>query len=134
MKKDFFLTRYALIIKKLEAAPANYSQIADYLLNTHEFQDADVTSYSVRTLQRDILEISRLFNLSIPNKKKQLPHPASNILHPKSNISLLYSLLFTLFSQTSNAERAPKIHHPKSIIHNPSSTSQQLPNHLKLFP
>ncbi|TXF79498.1 helix-turn-helix transcriptional regulator [Chryseobacterium sp.] len=70
MKKDFFLTRYALIIKKLEAAPANYSQISDYLLNTHEFQDAGVTSYSVRTLQRDILEISRLFNLSIHNKKK----------------------------------------------------------------
>jgi len=70
MKKDFFLTRYALIIKKLEAVPSTYSQIEDYLLNSFEFQDAGVTSYSIRTLQRDILEISRLFNLSIHNKKK----------------------------------------------------------------
>lgn len=70
MKKDFFLTRYALIIKKLEAVPSTYSQLEDYLLNSFEFQDAGVTSYSIRTLQRDILEISRLFNLSIHNKKK----------------------------------------------------------------
>lgn len=70
MKKDFYLARYALIIKKLEAAPATYPQIEDYLLNSFEFQDAGVTSYSMRTLQRDIKEISRLFNFSIHNKKK----------------------------------------------------------------
>ena len=70
MKKDFFLSRYALIIKKLETAPSNYGQIEDYLLNSFEFQDAGVTSYSMRTLQRDIREISRLFNLTIHNKKK----------------------------------------------------------------
>lgn len=70
MKKDFYLTRYALIIKKLEAAPSTYTQIEEYLLNSFEFQDAGVKSYSIRTLQRDILEISRLFNLSIHNKKK----------------------------------------------------------------
>ncbi|MDR2204973.1 MAG: WYL domain-containing protein [Flavobacteriaceae bacterium] len=70
MKKDFYLTRYALIIKKLETAPANYSQIEDYLLNSYEFQDSGATNYSIRTLQRDISEISRLFNISILNKKK----------------------------------------------------------------
>lgn len=70
MRKDFYLTRYALIIKKLEAAPATYSQIEDYLLNSFEFQDAAITSYSIRTLQRDIKEISSLFNLTIHNKKK----------------------------------------------------------------
>lgn len=64
MKKDFYLTRYALIIKKLESAPANYSQLEEYLLNSFEFQDADIKSYSIRTLQRDIREISNLFNLS----------------------------------------------------------------------
>lgn len=70
MKKDFYLTRYALIIKKLEAAPANYKQIEEYLLNSFEFQDAGITSYSIRTLQRDIKEISSLFHLSIHNRKK----------------------------------------------------------------
>ncbi|MEG2078547.1 hypothetical protein [Chryseobacterium sp.] len=71
MKKDFYLARYALIIKKLETAPADYSQLEDYLLTSFEFQDAGVHSYSIRTLQRDIREISRLFNLTIHNKKKR---------------------------------------------------------------
>ncbi len=70
MRKDFYLTRYALIIKKLEVAPATYKQIEEYLLSSFEFQDAGITSYSMRTLQRDIKEISGLFNLSIHNKKK----------------------------------------------------------------
>lgn len=70
MRKDFYLTRYALIIKKLEAAPATYKQIEEYLLSSFEFQDAEIKSYSMRTLQRDIKEISSLFNLSIHNKKK----------------------------------------------------------------
>ncbi|CAA7385949.1 helix-turn-helix transcriptional regulator [Chryseobacterium fistulae] len=70
MKKDFYLTRYALIIKRLENSPATYSQLKEYLLNSFEFQDAGIKSYSIRTLQRDIREISNLFNLSIHNKKK----------------------------------------------------------------
>jgi hypothetical protein len=72
MKKDFYLTRYALIIKRLESSPATYSQLEDYLLNSFEFQDAEIKSYSIRTLQRDIREISDLFNLSIHNKKKEI--------------------------------------------------------------
>lgn len=70
MKKDFYLTRYSLIIKKLESTPTTYRQLEDYLLNSFEFQDAGVTCYSIRTLQRDIKEISRLFNVFIHNKKK----------------------------------------------------------------
>lgn len=70
MKKDFYLTRYALIIKKLETAPATYAQLEEYLLGSFEFQDAGISSYSIRTLQRDIREIANLFNLSIHNKKK----------------------------------------------------------------
>lgn len=70
MKKDFFLARYALIIKKLETSPTAFPELEEYLLNTFEFQDAGITTYSIRTLQRDIKEISRLFNLDIHNKKK----------------------------------------------------------------
>jgi len=42
MKKDFYLTRYALIIKRLESSPATYSQLEDYLLSSFEFQDAGI--------------------------------------------------------------------------------------------
>lgn len=70
MKKDFFLARYALIIRKLETTPSTYIQLEEYLLSSFEFQDAGITTYSIRTLQRDIKEISRLFSLDIHNKKK----------------------------------------------------------------
>lgn len=70
MKKDFYLTRYALIIKRLESSPATYAQLEEYLLGSFEFQDAKITGYSIRTLQRDIKEIASLFNLNIHNKKK----------------------------------------------------------------
>ncbi len=70
MKKDFYLTRYALIIKRLERSPATYPEIENYLLNSFEFQDANIVSYSIRTLQRDIKDIANLFNFDIHNKKK----------------------------------------------------------------
>ena len=70
MKKDFYLTRYALIIKRLESSPATYAQLEEYLLGSFEFQDTKITGYSIRTLQRDIKEIASLFNLNIHNKKK----------------------------------------------------------------
>jgi len=70
MKKDFYLTRYALIIKRLERSPATYPEIEDYLLNSFEFQDNNINGYSIRTLQRDIKDIANLFNFDIHNKKK----------------------------------------------------------------
>ncbi len=70
MKKDFYLTRYALIIKRLERSPATYLELEDYLLNSFEFQDAKIGGYSIRTLQRDIKDIANLFNFDIHNKKK----------------------------------------------------------------
>jgi len=70
MKKDFYLTRYALVIKRLERSPATYPELESYLLSSFEFQDAGITSYSIRTLQRDIKDIANLFNFDIHNKKK----------------------------------------------------------------
>ncbi len=71
MKKENFLTRYALIINKLEVKPCTYKEIEDYLLNSLEFQDAGIKSYSIRTLQRDVKEISRNFNTEIKCDKKR---------------------------------------------------------------
>ena len=48
MKKDFYLTRYALIIKRLERSPATYPELESYLLSSFEFQDASITSYYIR--------------------------------------------------------------------------------------
>lgn len=70
MKKDFFLARYALIIKRLERSPATFEEIEQFLLDSREFQDANVYQYSIRTLQRDLKDINSLFNLVIQNKKK----------------------------------------------------------------
>ncbi len=71
MKKDFFLARYSLIIKRLEKSPATFEQIQDYLLNSYEFVDAQIYSYTIRTLQRDLKDIEQLFDISIKNKKKK---------------------------------------------------------------
>lgn len=71
MKKESFLSRYALIIKKLELHPSNFKQIENYLINSFEFQDAGITNYSIRTLQRDVKEIARLFSLEIRCDKKR---------------------------------------------------------------
>lgn len=71
MKKDFFLNRYALIIKRLEKSPATFEQIQDFLLNSHEFVDAQIYSYTIRTLQRDLKDIEQLFDISIKNKKRK---------------------------------------------------------------
>jgi predicted DNA-binding transcriptional regulator YafY len=57
-------------MKRLERSPAAYPDIEDYLLNSFEFQDANIKSYSIRTLQRDIKDIANLFNFDIHNKKK----------------------------------------------------------------
>ncbi|MEG0696946.1 MAG: WYL domain-containing protein, partial [Algoriella sp.] len=72
MKKDFFLTRYALIIKRLEKSASTYEEIEDYLLNSFEFQDANVNTYSKRTFQRDVKAIQNLFNLEIINDRSNL--------------------------------------------------------------
>lgn len=69
MKKDFYLMRYALIIRRLEKSPATYKQLKDYLLNSFEFQDAGITEYSIRTLQRDLSEINKLFGLTVSNRR-----------------------------------------------------------------
>jgi predicted DNA-binding transcriptional regulator YafY len=69
MKKDFYLMRYALIIRRLEKSPATYKQLKNYLLNSFEFQDAGIKEYSIRTLQRDLLEIDKLFGLTVSNRR-----------------------------------------------------------------
>ncbi len=70
MGKELFLNRYSSVIKRLEKSPANYAQIEAYLMKTIDFEFSDTATYSIRTLQRDIKDIERLFNIEILNERK----------------------------------------------------------------
>lgn len=69
MSKQTFISRYSLIIKRLEKSPATYEQIKRHLENESDIQDRNYT-ISQRSLQRDIKDISEQFNIEIANEKR----------------------------------------------------------------
>lgn len=71
MPKDDFLKRYHLIIKRLEKSPASYEQINRFLEDKSNVKAGVSYAISKRTLQRDIKDISRLFNIDIVNEKRE---------------------------------------------------------------
>ena len=56
VSKQTFISRFSLIIKRLERGPAPFSELKDYLENESDIQDKNF-SLSIRTLQRDIKHI-----------------------------------------------------------------------------
>lgn len=74
MSKRGYISRYLLIIKKLKSKPfSSYEELKGYIENQLEYlQLADDTlniGFSKRTLQRDIREISNIFNIDIEYSK-----------------------------------------------------------------
>ena len=69
MPKQTFLSRYALIIKRLEKSPATFQEIANYLEREADIQDKDFT-ISIRTFQRDIKDIYEQLDIEIVNERK----------------------------------------------------------------
>jgi len=69
MPKETYISRFSLIIKRLERGPANYEQIARYLQDESAIQDKDF-NISLRTLQRDIRDIYNQLQIEIVNEKK----------------------------------------------------------------
>ncbi len=69
MPKETYISRFSLIIKRLERAPATYEQIANYLEDESAIQDKDF-NISLRTLQRDIKDIYAQLDIEIVNEKK----------------------------------------------------------------
>ncbi len=69
MPKETFISRFALIVKRLEKSPATYDQIAKYLEDESAIQDKDF-SISLRTLQRDIKDILTQLGIEMTNEKK----------------------------------------------------------------
>lgn len=69
MAKDTYLARYTCIINRLEKGPATFEQLRDYLRRASEI-DGREFSFSIRTLQRDIKDISEQLNIEIVNDRK----------------------------------------------------------------
>lgn len=69
MPKETFISRFALILRRLEKGPATYEQIARYLEDESIIQDKNFL-ISKRTLQRDIKDIYSQLNIEIANEKK----------------------------------------------------------------
>ncbi len=69
MPKETFISRFSLIIKRLERGPATYDQIVKYLEDESAIQGREF-SISLRTLQRDIKDIYAQLNIEIVNEKK----------------------------------------------------------------
>ena len=58
------LTRYSLIIRKLQRCPSTFQEIFDFLDRESEQQEENLT-ISKRTFQRDIEDIAMLYNIEI---------------------------------------------------------------------
>jgi len=69
MSKENFMSRFSLIIKRLEQGPATFKQIARHLENESDIQDKNLT-LSIRTLQRDIKIINEELHIEIVNENK----------------------------------------------------------------
>lgn len=69
MPKETFISRFSLIIKRLEKGPATYEQIVRFLEDESDISDKNY-SISKRTLQRDIKDIYAQLSIEIVNEKK----------------------------------------------------------------
>ncbi len=68
MAKETFISRYILIIRRLEKGPATFRHISEYLSRASESQDRNF-DISIRTLQRDIRDIREQFGIEIANER-----------------------------------------------------------------
>ena len=70
MSKELFLSRYALIVKRLEKSPATFQELSSYLEHQSEIHGYDY-NISIRTFQRDIKDIERQLGIAIENDRKR---------------------------------------------------------------
>jgi predicted DNA-binding transcriptional regulator YafY len=68
MAKETFISRYILIIRRLEKGPATFRHISEYLSRASEAQYRNF-DISIRTLQRDIRDIREQFGIEIANER-----------------------------------------------------------------
>ncbi len=69
MLKQTFLSRFDIIIKRLERSPATFEEIESRLRTISDFGDNDFV-ISRRTFQRDVKDIQQQLGIEIKNKRK----------------------------------------------------------------
>lgn len=69
MARKNYWERYKLIVQKLRQCPCTFREIQAYLLGSNMFQELEIKEYCIRTLQRDIKEIEREFDIYIANTR-----------------------------------------------------------------
>lgn len=69
MSKQTFISRFSLIIKRLERGPTAFEELKQYLENESDIHGKNF-NLSIRTLQRDIIHIYDQFGIEIVNERK----------------------------------------------------------------
>ena len=104
MSKHEYLSRFNLIIKKLQKAPASFNEISDYLIRESEYHEYDFR-ISKRTFQRDLLDIKEALKVVIEfDKSKKVYFIADDFEEnePMKNRMLEAFELFNAFNITEN--------------------------------
>lgn len=159
MPKHSYFLRYLLIIRKLSNGKhATYNELNSFLQQEGKMYDEDL-SISARTLQRDIVEINRLFNISIQfdfSKKvycienendflgttkmleifdfinvSSLSHDYQSLLHFEPNVSKSTELIYPLL-KAAKQNKVVEIYYQKAEDTEPTKRLLQ-PYFLKQF-
>mgnify|MGYP003612627623 CR=1 FL=1 len=69
MSKLIYFKRYLFIIDRLRSRPSNFIELQEYVIRKFEKKDIDF-EYSIRTFERDKIEISEIFGISIQYNRK----------------------------------------------------------------
>ena len=117
MAKRDYLLRHILIIRKLKSAgEATFKEIAFFLENESEIQDVDLY-ISLRTFQRDVVEIRKLYNIDIQyDFSRMVYYIEENETEQEANTRLLEA--FDMFNILNRAENlTPFLHFEKRKPH-----------------
>lgn len=102
MSKLESISRYSLIVNRLQKRPSSLKEILEYLERESEFQERDF-SMSKRTFQRDVKEIFELFKIEITFNRSSKKYELIENEHT-TNINRLLET-FDLFNTLNLSER-----------------------------
>jgi len=105
MSKREYIARYNLIISRLRKSPATLSEINNYLEQQSELQGYDFT-ISNRTFQRDVADISSLYNIDIEYSFTNKHYLIATEDKPDANERMLEA--FNVFHAFNTAEGISK--------------------------
>ena len=115
MSKRGFIARYNLIVKKLSAKSfSTFEEIEKYISQQVEFMqmnDDDLfVGFSLRTFQRDVKEINKLFGVEIEYSKSQKGYFISNSANENLNLQRMMESFDMLNAMNLSKNLSPYIH------------------------